>query len=129
MSPRGGSAVRPRNRIRKRFPPMRTLQAVFFDQEGVIVDTEPAGLRVAFGQAFREFGLPYAWGLARCAERLQMSGGKERWRHFFRQEGAWAAGCPTPALEELIQGRRRQPKPPMTTTSARGRAAPNSAKG
>ena len=33
-----------------------TIKAVFFDQDGVIIDTERDGHRVSFNMTFKEFG-------------------------------------------------------------------------
>jgi hypothetical protein len=36
-------------------------QALLFDCDGVLVDTERDGHRVAFNQAFKKMGLPHEW--------------------------------------------------------------------
>jgi HAD superfamily hydrolase (TIGR01509 family) len=66
---------------------MGAIRAIFFDQDGVIADTEPDGHRAAFNQAFRDLGLPWEWGVEGYGELLQVSGGKERLRHFLRRAG------------------------------------------
>jgi beta-phosphoglucomutase-like phosphatase (HAD superfamily) len=38
------------------------LEAVIFDVDGTIADTERHGHRVAFNLAFERLGLPYRWG-------------------------------------------------------------------
>jgi HAD superfamily hydrolase (TIGR01509 family) len=80
---------------------MDAIKAIFFDQDGVIIDTERDGHRVAFNRAFREFGLDCEWSVERYGELLQISGGKERLRHFFRQPGAACSG-PAGADEDFI---------------------------
>lgn len=69
---------------------MSKIKAVFFDQDGVIIDTEKDGHRVAFNAAFKKFGYDFEWNVEKYHELLQISGGKERMRHFFRDEGHFA---------------------------------------
>jgi HAD superfamily hydrolase (TIGR01509 family) len=78
------------------------VKALFFDQDGVIVDTERDGHRVAFNRTFAEFGLPIEWGVEEYHRLLQIAGGKERMRHYLHTEGF---GRPVSAAEEdeLIQ--------------------------
>lgn len=61
------------------------LKAVLFDQDGVIIDTERDGHRVAFNLAFKDFGLDCAWDEKMYHQLLQIGGGKERIRHYFEQ--------------------------------------------
>jgi HAD superfamily hydrolase (TIGR01509 family) len=63
------------------------LKAVFFDQDGVIIDTERDGHRVAFNRTFREFGFDVEWGVDEYHELLQVGGGKERMRHYLYTKG------------------------------------------
>lgn len=73
------------------------IRAIFFDQDGVIVDTEKDGHRVSFNSTFREFGFPVEWGVDEYHELLQIAGGKERMRHYLHTRGF---GRPVPAAEE-----------------------------
>ncbi len=66
---------------------MPEIKALFFDQDGVIIDTERDGHRVAFNQTFREFGFDFQWGVEDYHQLLQVSGGKERMRHYLHTEG------------------------------------------
>ena len=66
---------------------MAELKAIFFDQDGVIVDTERDGHRVAFNEAFKEFGYDFEWDIDQYHKLLQVAGGKERMRHYFHAEG------------------------------------------
>jgi HAD superfamily hydrolase (TIGR01509 family) len=66
---------------------MSKIKAIFFDQDGVIIDTERYGHRVAFNKAFKEFGYQYEWDTKKYHELLQIAGGKERIRHFLNSEG------------------------------------------
>ena len=65
---------------------MGELKAIFFDQDGVIIDTEKDGHRVAFNETFKEFGYEFQWDVDRYHELLRVSGGKERMRHYFHEE-------------------------------------------
>jgi HAD superfamily hydrolase (TIGR01509 family) len=65
----------------------RPLQAVIFDVDGTLADTEPEGHRVAFNRAFEEFGLDWYWSVEKYGELLSTTGGKERLRRFVA-EGA-----------------------------------------
>jgi len=56
------------------------LEAVIFDVDGTLADTERDGHRVAFNAAFREFGLEWNWDEALYGELLKIGGGKERIR-------------------------------------------------
>jgi HAD superfamily hydrolase (TIGR01509 family) len=67
------------------------LQALIFDCDGVLVDTELDGHRVSFNQAFREAGLTTDWSAERYGELLLTAGGKERMRRHFDETG-WPAG-------------------------------------
>jgi len=59
------------------------MKALIFDCDGVLVDTEKDGHRVAFNQAFTEAGLDTVWDVERYGELLKVAGGKERMRHDF----------------------------------------------
>ena len=63
------------------------IQALIFDCDGVIVDTERDGHRVAFNQAFRKIGLDIEWDVALYGKLLQIAGGKERMKYYFDQNG------------------------------------------
>jgi HAD superfamily hydrolase (TIGR01509 family) len=67
------------------------MKALLFDCDGVLVDTERDGHRVAFNQAFAAQGLDTVWDVALYGELLRIAGGKERMRHYFDQRG-WPAG-------------------------------------
>lgn len=56
------------------------LQAVIFDVDGTLAETELAGHRVAFNRAFAEAGLTWHWSPELYGELLAVTGGKERIR-------------------------------------------------
>lgn len=54
------------------------IQALIFDVDGTLADTERDGHRPAFNQAFKEAGLDWHWDVALYGELLAVTGGKER---------------------------------------------------
>ncbi len=64
------------------------LQALIFDVDGTLAETERDGHRPAFNAAFAELGLPWHWDAARYAELLRVAGGRERIRHYARANDA-----------------------------------------
>jgi len=76
---------------------MGDLRAIFFDQDGVIIDTEKDGHRVAFNEAFKTFGYDFVWDVEHYHRLLQIAGGKERMRHYFDEKGSF---------EELTENER-----------------------
>jgi HAD superfamily hydrolase (TIGR01509 family) len=60
---------------------MRTLQALLFDVDGTLADTERAHLET-FNQAFALAGLTWHWSERLYVELLAVTGGKERIRHY-----------------------------------------------
>lgn len=67
------------------------MKALIFDCDGVLVDTEKDGHRVAFNEAFQQKGLDIVWAVPLYGELLKIAGGKERMRHYFQQNG-WPEG-------------------------------------
>lgn len=66
---------------------MTSLQALIFDCDGVLVDTERDGHRTAFNQAFADVGLQVEWDVALYGRLLDVAGGKERMRQYFDHSG------------------------------------------
>ena len=58
------------------------LEALIFDVDGTLADTERDGHRVAFNRAFEEFGLDWHWDVPLYGELLAVTGGKERIRAY-----------------------------------------------
>ncbi len=69
------------------------MQALIFDCDGVLVDTERDGHRVAFNRAFAALGLDRDWSVDRYGELLHTAGGKERMRRDFDETG-WPVAEP-----------------------------------
>jgi len=63
---------------------MGALKALVFDVDGTLADTEMAHL-AAFNQAFAEEGLDWHWDVAEYTKLLEISGGKERMLHYWKQ--------------------------------------------
>ena len=63
---------------------MGALKALVFDVDGTLADTEMAHL-AAFNQAFVEEGLDWRWDVAEYTKLLEISGGKERMMHHWKQ--------------------------------------------
>lgn len=61
-----------------------TLQALIFDVDGTLADTESAHL-AAFNHAFAELGLGWHWDEVLYTSLLNISGGKERIQHYWAQ--------------------------------------------
>lgn len=59
-----------------------TLQALIFDVDGTLADTERDGHRPAFNAAFADAGLDWHWDEALYGELLAVTGGKERMRFY-----------------------------------------------
>lgn len=87
---------------------MSQIKAFIFDQDGVIVDTERDGHRVAFNQAFAEFGLDVAWGVEEYHQLLQVGGGKERLKYFLQTSGFGVEIPPNEAPELILRLHRRK---------------------
>jgi len=80
------------------------LEALIFDCDGVLVDTERDGHRVAFNKAFAEKGLNIEWDVTLYGELLKISGGKERMRHYLDKNG-WPLDATD--KDEFIKGLHR----------------------
>ncbi len=73
------------------------MKALIFDCDGVLVDTERDGHRVAFNRAFAEAGIRAEWDVKLYGELLKVAGGKERMKHYFDIKG-WPPGKTADAL-------------------------------
>ena len=61
---------------------MADLEALLFDVDGTLADTERDGHRVAFNAAFADAGLGWQWDEALYGRLLAVTGGKERIRYY-----------------------------------------------
>lgn len=73
-------------------------EAIFFDCDGVLVDTERDGHRVSFNETFKEKGLDVTWDVDLYGELLKIGGGKERITAYFNKVG-WPATVPSSEQE------------------------------
>ncbi len=58
------------------------LKAFIFDVDGTLSDTERDGHRVAFNQAFEEYGMDWHWDIDTYGKLLAVTGGKERMKFY-----------------------------------------------
>jgi HAD superfamily hydrolase (TIGR01509 family) len=61
------------------------LQALIFDVDGTLAETERDGHRVAFNQSFSAAGLDWEWSAELYGSLLEVTGGKERIQFFWQQ--------------------------------------------
>lgn len=61
---------------------MANLEALIFDVDGTLADTERDGHLVAFNRAFADAGLDWNWSVETYGELLKVTGGKERIKYF-----------------------------------------------
>jgi HAD superfamily hydrolase (TIGR01509 family) len=76
------------------------VNAIIFDCDGVIADTERFGHLPAFNQTFKEFGLPVQWSEEEYGVKLKIGGGKERMASLLADEFVREAQLPTDAGEQ-----------------------------
>jgi len=81
------------------------MKALIFDCDGVLVDTERDGHRVAFNRAFADAGLDAEWDVALYGELLKIAGGKERMTHYFNENG-WPRGQTAESLIPQLHKRK-----------------------
>lgn len=81
------------------------MKALIFDCDGVLVDTERDGHRVAFNRAFAEAGIAAVWSVALYGELLKVAGGKERMKYYFERHG-WPSGKTAEALIPELHQRK-----------------------
>lgn len=70
-----------------------SIQAILWDMDGVLADTERDGHRVAFNQAFEENGFTdTVWDVDLYGRLLETGGGKERMTAYWNEKGEWPFG-------------------------------------
>lgn len=97
------------------------LEAVIFDVDGTLADTERDGHRVAFNAAFAEAGLGWHWDAALYGQLLSVTGGKERIRHY--AERFDSATARRADFAELVQKLHQRKTRHYTDLVAQGRIA------
>jgi beta-phosphoglucomutase-like phosphatase (HAD superfamily) len=78
-----------------------TLEALIFDVDGTLADTESAH-RAAFNHAFAELGLGWNWDEALYTKLLDVSGGKERILHYWKTVQPGLQEVDTLAVQDTI---------------------------
>jgi len=86
---------------------MAKIKAVFFDQDGVIIDTERDGHRVSFNMTFKELGFSDEWSVEYYHELLQIAGGKERMKHHSLTKG-FNPPVPPEEIDELVKSMHKR---------------------
>ena len=61
------------------------LQALIFDVDGTLAETERDGHRVAFNHAFAEIGVDWRWSIDLYGELLAIAGGQERLKYYLEK--------------------------------------------
>ena len=64
---------------------MSKLEALIFDVDGTLSDTERDGHRVAFNRAFADAGLDWDWTVELYGDLLSVTGGKERLTYYLER--------------------------------------------
>lgn len=72
---------------------MTNLNALIFDVDGTLAETERDAHRVAFNDTFAEYGLDWFWDVNLYGELLAVTGGKERMKFFLER---YRSDYPTP---------------------------------
>ncbi|MFM7268299.1 MAG: HAD-IA family hydrolase [Cyanobium sp.] len=83
----------------------RRLQAILWDVDGTLAETERNGHRPAFNAAFAELGLPWHWDPATYDALLRIAGGRERMAAWWEQTSA--APVDGALLDALVASKKR----------------------
>ncbi len=81
-------------------------EALLFDCDGVLCETERDGHRVTFNKTFKEFGFDHEWDVETYGELLKIGGGKERMTHYFNgvpETEPWKSVTDPEARKELVK--------------------------
>ncbi|CAN8073538.1 unnamed protein product [Agarophyton chilense] len=85
-----------------RTPIKSALDALIFDCDGVLADTERDAHRVAFNMAFEERQLDTVWDEKLYGKLLETGGGKERMNAYWTGLGQWPAGVDTESDKKAL---------------------------
>lgn len=91
-----------RKRPQPLFTPRCALDALLFDCDGVLADTERDAHRVAFNLAFRERGLSTEWDEPLYGRLLETGGGKERMTAYWNEQQSWPEGIASDADKQTL---------------------------
>lgn len=78
-----------------------SLQAVIFDVDGTLAETERHGHRVAFNRAFEEKGMPDRWSDELYSELVKVTGGARRLTHYLVDRRGMDEAQAVPLAAEL----------------------------
>jgi len=81
---------------------IQNFDALLFDCDGVIAETERDCHRVTFNQAFKQKGLTTEWDVELYGKLLKIGGGKERMTFHFDQVG-WPSEIPQEQRVDFIK--------------------------
>jgi hypothetical protein len=79
-----------------------TLEAILFDCDGVLADTERDGHRPAFNRAFQNNGINEEWDVELYGKLLEIGGGKERMTAHWNEVG-WPDVIPEELRSEKVK--------------------------
>ena len=77
--------------------------ALLFDCDGVIAETERDAHRVTFNEVFKAKGVKAKWGVEEYGELLQIGGGKERMTHYFDKNSNWPTFVSVADRKDFVQ--------------------------
>lgn len=80
---------------------MARLEAILWDMDGVLADTERDGHRPAFNMAFSENNLDTVWDVERYGVLLEIGGGKERMTAHWNEVG-WPGQIPEEGRQDKV---------------------------
>lgn len=100
------SVCRNGRRVAARGVTQAKLDALLFDCDGVLADTERDAHRVAFNLAFKERGFEDVWDEELYGKLLETGGGKERMTVYWNDKGDWPAEVGEDAEKrvEMVKG-------------------------
>lgn len=78
------------------------MDALLFDCDGVIAETERDVHRITFNSAFKSKGLSNEWSIEQYGELLKIGGGKERMKKYFEDVG-WPSNIETENRDNFIK--------------------------
>ncbi|MGC9162732.1 MAG: HAD family hydrolase [Thiomonas sp.] len=85
----------------------QSLQALIFDVDGTLAETERDGHRIAFNLAFAELGLDWHWDVPTYGRLLAITGGKERMLAYWQEvDPDAAASADAPRLIAELHRRK-----------------------
>ena len=88
---------------------VHAIKALLWDVDGTLCEAERDGHRVAFNQAFSDFGLPWTWSDSRYGELLPISNVRERLlRDMFLRQDAPVQASVRDALARQLHARKNE---------------------